>query len=650
MPRSGMNGIDIAVVISEIKSLVEGLYVDSVYLVDKVLILKLKGGGVSRELVIDAGRGIYLTTFEKVKPIKPHQFAMLLRRYISGLKISKISQRGLEKIVEVSFEGARGRCTLVAELFGTGNLILLDEEQVVKAVLRRMPSKARTIKLGSTYQYPSTLADPREVSVEKLLEIKKTNSKNIQSALSKTVGLPSPYSEEVIVRAGLTPSMSPKELDVESIEKIYRELRAFLDEVFGKPVKPVIYMDEKDIIVDFSPIPLTIYRSLKAKFYGSFTEAVDAYFSKLYEYEKILEEEKKLKAEAERHRIALEQQMKTLSKLVEEAKTYRSIGMLLMNKLHNLQAALLKFRELAQNQSIKEAEDAFRCELAQEGLNLVSVDANGRFVELDGFGVRFKIDTELSIAENASRFFKLAKEAEAKAKRVEEAMGTIRKHVQASEEEVLRVKRSGAWYEQFRYTFTGDGFLIVGGKDASTNELLLNKYMEPEDVVFHADYVGSPFVLLKTNGREPTPEAIWEASVLTACYSRAWNDGLANLDVFYVKPAQVSKSPPSGEYIKRGAFMIRGSRNYVRKIPLKLCIGVKVEEDGITVLPCSEESAKKLFDVYVSIRPGNIDKRRLAEEVVEKLKSKLGKVLKRIELPIDCIYRLIPGSGGILED
>jgi len=650
MPRSYMNGIDIALVVSEVKSLVEGLYVDSVYLIDKVLMLRLRGGGVSRELVLDAGRAIYLTTFERVKPIKPHQFAMLLRKHLSGLRVSKVSQRGLEKIVEVSFEGARGKYTLVAELFGVGNLILLDGERVVKAVLRRMPSRAKAIRPGLTYQYPPTLADPREASIEKLLEVKKAGFKNLQTALSKTAGLPPPYSEEVISRAGFTASIPPQELDVESIEKIYRELRAFLDEVFGKQVKPVVYVDEKGLIVDFSPIPLTIYRSLKAEFYGSFTEAIDAYFSRLYEYEKALDEERKLKAEAERYRIALDQQMKTLSKLVEEAKTHRSIGMLLMSRLHSLQAALLTFKEQAQSLGIKEAEEAFRRELAREGLNLVSIDMGGRLVELDGFGNRFKIDTELSIAENASRFFKLAKEAEAKAKRVEEAMNALRTHVKTSEEEVLRVKRSGAWYEQFRYTFTGDGFLIVGGRDASTNELLLNRYMEPGDLVFHADYTGSPFTLLKTNGREPTPEAIWEASVLTACYSRAWSDGLANLDVFYVKPEQVSKSPPSGEYIKRGAFMIRGVRNYVRKIPLKICIGVKVEEDGITVLPCSGENAKKLFDAYVSIRPGNTDKRRLAEEAVEKLKSRLGKVLKRIELTIDCIYRLIPGSGGVLED
>ncbi|MBS7612417.1 NFACT family protein [Candidatus Bathyarchaeota archaeon] len=645
-----MNGIDIAVILSEIKSLVEKLYVDSIYLMDKILVLKLRGGGVSRELVVDIDRAIYLTAFEKVKPIKPHQFVMFLRKYLSGLKVSKVSQRGLEKIVEVSFEGGRGKYTLVIELFGNGNLVFLDENRVVKAILRRVSSKTRTIKPGSTYQYPPTLEDPREAGIEKLMNIKKTGSKNLQFALSKATGLPSPYSEEVITRAGFTPTLSVHELDAGSIEKIYDELRAFLNEIFERSIKPVVYMDEKGLLVDFSPIPLTIYRSLKAKFYGSFAEAVDAYFSELYEHEKNLEEERKLKAEAEKYRIALDQQMGALSRLLGEAKTYRSIGMLLMNKLHSLQAAFFTFKELAQSRGFEEAEDAFRRELAQEGLNVVNIEMDGRFVELDGFGVCFKLDTELSVAENASRFFTLAKEAEEKAKRIREAMDTVGRQVEAGKEECLRVKRSGAWYEYFRYTFTGDGFLIVGGKDASTNELLLNKYMEPEDVVFHADYIGSPFVLLKTNGREPTPEAIWEASVITACYSRAWSDGLANLDVFYVKPDQVSKSPPSGEYIKSGGFMIRGDRNYVRKIPLKLCIGVKMEEDGIIVLPCSEENAKKLFDVYVSIRPGNVDKRRLAEKIVEKLKRRLGKVLKRIELSIDCIYRLIPGSGGVLED
>lgn len=650
MPRSRMNGIDIAVILFEIKNLVEGLYIDNVYLMDRILILKLRGRGISRELVVDADRAIYLATSEKVKPIKPHQLAMFLRKYLCGSRVASISQRGLEKIVEISFESGRGRYILIIELFANGNIIFLDEKHVIKAILRRAHSKTRIIKVGSMYQYPPTLEDPREVTIDKLMSIIETKFKNLQSALSKVAGLPSPYSEEVITRAGFNPSSPVQELSRESIEKIHRELKLFLDEIFGKHIKPVVYKDNKGSLVDFSPIPLTIYQSLNARFYGSFTEAVDAYFSELYEYEKKIEEEERFKAEAERYRLALEQQMKAWSKFVEEAKNYRSIGMLLINKLHVLQAAFLIFKEKVQNQGVEEAKDVLRRELAREGLNLLDVEMNGRFVELDSFGLRFRLDTELSIAENASRFFTLAKEAEEKAKKIKEAMSILGKQIEKSKGEVLRIKKTGAWYEQFRYTITGDGFLIVGGKDASTNEILVNRYMEPEDLVFHAEYDGSPFVLLKTNGREPTPEAIWEASVITACYSRAWNDGLANLDVFYVKPNQVSKSPPSGEYIKRGGFMIRGNKNYVRKVPLKLCIGVKVEQDGLTVLPCSEDSAKKMFDVYVSIRPGNVDKRKLAEEIVEKLKGKLGKVLKRIDLPIDCIYRLIPGSGGILED
>ncbi|MEM2849812.1 MAG: NFACT family protein, partial [Candidatus Bathyarchaeia archaeon] len=157
-----MNGIDIAVVLSEVKSLVEGLYVDNIYLVDRALILKLRGGGISRELVVDADRAVYLTAFEKIKPIKPHQFAMFLRKYLSGLRVSNVSQRGLERIIEVSFEGGRGKYNLVAELFANGSVVFLDENHVVKAVLRRTYSKTRAIKVGSAYQYPPTLEDPRE--------------------------------------------------------------------------------------------------------------------------------------------------------------------------------------------------------------------------------------------------------------------------------------------------------------------------------------------------------------------------------------------------------------------------------------------------------------------------------------------------------
>ncbi|KYH37639.1 MAG: fibronectin-binding protein [Candidatus Bathyarchaeota archaeon B24] len=654
MPRDRMNGVDIAVLLAESRDIVEDAYVDNVYMLDDELVFKLKRSGVSRELVVKPGRALYLTGFEKVKPLKPRSFAMLLRKHVSGLKITRIEQRGLERIVVIHLLGGRGESKLILELFGAGNVILTDKNNVVRAVMRRIVSKDRTVQPKTVYEYPPVLKDPREVTLNDLSAVKGIGSRNLQRALSRATGLPPPYAEEVLLRAGVDPSIRPSKFDGEdALEKVYENLKSFLREVFEKPLKPVVYRDDEGVLVDFSPVPLTMYKGFKASFYKSFGETVDTYFTELELYEKALEEERRLKAEAERVSRILTQQRESLSKLTKQAETFRRVGELLMTKLHVLHRLLPAFKEMVEDLGVEAAEEKLKDEFQREGFKLLGTDMGGKVIHVEGWGVRFKLDTRLSPAENASSYYRLAKEAEEKAKRVREAMKEVEKRVERlkAEEEVLRPKRVGAWYERFRYTFTREGFLIVGGKDASTNELLINRYMEPRDLVFHADYRGSPFVLLKTGTREATAEALKEAAVFTACYSRAWSDGLASLDVFYVKPEQVSKKAPSGEYLARGSFMVRGRKNYLHNVPLRLCLGVRVEGDGVRILVGSEDAVKGWLDAYVILRPGNVDKRRLAEKVKKRLERMVSKkVLRRVVLPIDEVYRVIPGSGGVLED
>jgi len=649
-----MNGVDIAVLLAECREIVEGSYIDNIYMLDGELVFKLKRSGVSRELIVKPGRALYLTGFEKVKPLKPRSFVMLLRKHISGLKVIKVEQRGLERIVTVHLLGGRGEYKLIFELFGAGNVILTDKNNVVKAVMRRTVSKDRAVQLKAVYEYPPMLKDPRKTSLDDLDGIKKAGSRNLQRALSKVTGLPPPYAEEVLLKAGLDPSIRPSEFDGENaLVKVYENLKSFLREVFERTSKPVVYRDDENVLVDFSPIPLTMYRGFKASFYKSFGEAVDTYFTELELYEKALEEERRFKAEAERVSRILDQQRESLSKLTEQAETFRRVGELLMTKLHILQTILPAFREMVEDLGIDVAEEKLRAEFQREGFKLLGTDMGGKVIRVEAWGLRFKLDTRLSPAENASNYYKLAKEAEEKAKRVREAMKEVEKRVKQlkAEEEVLRPKRTGAWYERFRYTFTRGGFLVVGGKDASTNELLINRYMEPRDLVFHAEYRGSPFVLLKTETHDVTAEALREAAVFTACYSRAWSDGLASLDVFYVKPEQISKKAPSGEYLPRGSFMVRGRKNYMHNVPLRLCVGIKVEKDRVRILVGSEDGVKGWLDAYVVLRPGNMDKRRLAETVKKRLERMVSKkVLRRVVLPIDEVYRVIPGSGGVLED
>ena len=42
----------------------------------------------------------------------------------------------------------------------------------------------------------------------------------------------------------------------------------------------------------------------------------------------------------------------------------------------------------------------------------------------------------------------------------------------------------------------------MAGKDSVSNEVLVKKNAQPEDIVFHADIMGSPFVVVKTVGRD----------------------------------------------------------------------------------------------------------------------------------------------------
>lgn len=649
-----MNGIDIAVLLEESKGDVLNAYVDNIYLLDGELVFKLKRSGLSRELIVKPGRAVYLTSFEKIKPLKPHSFVMLLRKYVSGSRIVGVEQRGLERIVTIRLLSGWGEGKLILELFGDGNVILTDGDNMIKAVMRRVVSKDRSIQPKAVYEYPPILKDPRKVSMEDLGFIKNIASRNLQMAFSKVTGLPPPYAEEVLLRAGVDPSTRPSEFDgANRLERLYESLKSFLGEVFEKPLEPVVYRDGRGVLVDFAPVPLTMYREFNANFYESFGEAIDTYFSELELYERVLEEEQKLKFEAERVNRILNQQKESILELTRQAETFRRTGEILMSKLHVLQRLIAEFKGAVESMGVEAAEEKIREELRKMGLKLLRVELGGKVMHLEGWGVEFKLDTRRSPAENASEYYRLAKEVEEKAKRVKDAMEEVKKRAEQLKDEgkALRPKKTGAWYERFRYTFTREGFLIVGGKDASTNELLINRYMEPRDLVFHADYRGSPFVLLKVGAREATDQALREAAIFTACYSRAWTDGLGSLDVFYVKPEQISKRAPSGEYLPRGSFMVRGHKHYVRNVPLRICLGVKVEEDGVRIIIGSEDGVKGWVDAYVTLRPGNVDKRRLAEDVKKRLEHMVSKkVLRRVVLPIDDIYRVIPGSGGALEE
>ncbi len=244
-----------------------------------------------------------------------------------------------------------------------------------------------------------------------------------------------------------------------------------------------------------------------------------------------------------------------------------------------------------------------------------------------------EIDLNLKepLEKNAERYFNEAKKARKKLQGVRKTLAQARADLEKIESAPAPVakrparRRSTSWYEKFRWFYSSDGLLVIGGRDATTNEIIIKKHTDPRDLVFHTDLPGSPFVLVKAEGKPIPQPTIDEAAMFCAVYSRAWKRGLGTTEVYHVTPDQVSKQAQSGEYIAKGAFMIYGTRTYHHP-KLELSIG-KVK--GKEVLMAGPPSAvRKLCEEHVSIRQGDAKLSDLAKKVQKKLGGDIDEILR----------------------
>jgi predicted ribosome quality control (RQC) complex YloA/Tae2 family protein len=264
--------------------------------------------------------------------------------------------------------------------------------------------------------------------------------------------------------------------------------------------------------------------------------------------------------------------------------------------------------------------------------------------------MKVEIDLRKSIPENAKTYYEKVKKAKRKIPGLKKALKKTQEELEKLDleevvvEEPEKIKRrKKKWFEKYRWFKSSDGFLVIGGRDATTNDILIKKHLEDNDLVFHANIQGAPFFVVKNPERKEIPEStLREAAEAAASYSSAWKEGLGSCDVYYVNPDQVSKTPPAGEYLPKGAFMIYGKKRWYKNTPLKVAIGYQDEEPHIIGGPISavEESSS----VYVILEPGR-DKVGL---VAEKIKSFFtGK--KILDTPMDGIQYWIPsGKGNVI--
>lgn len=282
-----------------------------------------------------------------------------------------------------------------------------------------------------------------------------------------------------------------------------------------------------------------------------------------------------------------------------------------------------------------------------------------------------KIDISItkSVEENAERYFNEAKKARKKMLGVKQTLAEFRKKKDSTKEElehedfVSGIKRvddtQKFWFEKFRWVISSEGFLIIGGKDATTNELVIKKHTEKNDIVLHTDMAGSPFVVIKKNKREvetifgiglgqtdfpaePTNQTLVEAASFVLDYAKAWKLGMTTAAVFHVKPEQVTKEAQAGEFLPKGAFMIRGKTNYIdASIDFTLGLITTTDaEERVLVLAGPRSAVAKHCEQLIAVEQGKEKTSAVAKHVRSFFVKK-----QQINVSLDALIRVLPAGG-----
>jgi predicted ribosome quality control (RQC) complex YloA/Tae2 family protein len=410
--------------------------------------------------------------------------------------------------------------------------------------------------------------------------------------------------------------------------------------------------------------------------YDSFNQALDEFYLRVTVAERAVDrlEVDKIKKEAERLRRVVTEQEKSIHEDEAKAERDKLIGDAIyahFNELQTFQDQLIKANVQGHDwktiiNTVMVAKKSGKVPaMFVEGFDGKNLALN---LLIDNFHFSFNIRD--SLFDNANRYYEHGKRAKEKSQGALSALQDSKRKLAKIERELVEAEElkslkpaqimealskrkaemeNKEWFEKFRWYISSDGFLVVAGKDTVSNEVLIKKYTKEEDVVFHAEITGSPFVVIKAEGREISEQVLREAGEFAASFSRAWRENLGTADVYWVKVGQLSKSGPSGESVPHGAFFVVGKRNWTRNVPLRVAVGIVVGEET-SFVGGPVESVKAKTKTFVVIVPGDSTGKDLLKQILKSLMLKLPKEQreKAGKTSIEQIREFVPYTKGTI--
>ena len=588
-----------------------GCFIKKVYQTAETdFLFQLYGSNAGKSyLVISLKKGLLFYDAERPEAATP--LSMLLRKSLSERKIVAAEQINFDRVVKLTLHTGQ---EIILEMFRDGNFIITNEKKIEFASDQREWRNRKILK-GEPYVPPSA-NNPLELDDPDFLEVLSASKASIVQTLATRLNLGGDMAEEVLFRIGLD-----KDIPAKDAGQHLGKIRAGIDELLKETKdNSAYYYGEENLL---TPVKMLHLRENADKHYDDFNSGLLEYVQDHYP--------------SEEDKDPIARRIDSMTKSIEEFERQKESsfakGNVIMSSLQHFDAMLKKLRKMKDSQNLKELKEF-------DGYPVTGYDSATKEIELEVGETKVKLDLNLTAGQNANNYYQKSKDFKSKIEGAYKAIEET-KSKRVTEEKVIKKKRKKEWFEIYHWFISSEGFLVISGRDAKSNERIVKRHLKDKDLYVHADVYGAPSTIIKIEGNDsPTEPTIREACAFAVSFSRAWPAGITTGAAYWVYPSQVSKTPESGEFVSTGSWIVRGKRNYLFDLPLRLGIGMadyKGEAKPMVRPVLEEKSSDKELVIIV---PGD-----------EKRNSVASKISKKFGVERDEIDTLLPpGTTSIASE
>lgn len=623
--KSRFSTVDIVAMICELRQRLVGMRVIQVYDADsKTYLFKLNRHDEKAVLLVESGVRLHTTDFAWPKNLSPSGFSMKLRKHLRNKRVESVSQLGADRIVDIQFGVNEAAYHVILELYDRGNLVLTDGDYMILNILRPRTGKDDDdVKFVVRERYPVQSALSPALDAEALTDILRfaKPADTLRKLLTPKVSYGPALLEHVLRARGLSTGAKVADVDasrdVATLLECLRDAEALMERARTEPSKGYILVrvEKRVTPADDGSTEITSYQEFHPFLWrqhekervvelASFSAAVDQFFSSL-EMQRISlkahQKEKEALKKLENIRMDHEKRIVALEQVQREDKHKAE---LIEINLDLVERALLVLRSALANQIgwaeitelLREAQE--QGDPVAQSIKQLKLDTNHFAMllrdpyEEDARDTLVDIDLDLSAYANARRYYDQKRHAAGKQQKTLESSTKAYKSAEKKTKEALKQvaltsniarARKAFWFEKFFWFISSEDYLVIGGRDAQQNEMIVKRHLNPGDVYVHADLHGASSIVIKNpGGGSVPPKTLNEAGTMAICYSAAW-DAKVVTSAWWVHHHQVSKTAPTGQYLTPGAFMIRGKKNYLPPSYLIMGFGFlyKLDEDSV---------------------------------------------------------------------